>query len=196
MHLDPLPYTLPLDSLLGFVIHGAACLEDDLHFVLGQKLEVVQNHAVDAASPKAAPDAEDNRLRRVKLEERTTLLPCSSHLLNVSTDRIAGKDQLVGRKETLHALVGHTDAVCTPRESLVGESCIGVLLLQKCGVAHTLGHAERWLAGKAPDTDNNIGLETAQNAAHYAAAAQHLEGQLQVLDNIGQGELALQPGNG
>ena len=126
----------------------------------------------------------------------TSLFAGCRKALDVGTDRVAREDNLFGGEVAVHIGIGHTDARRFPGEGFVGQTRIGVLLLQQGGDIHTRGDTERGLAGEASYAYHNIGTEPAQDASHHAAASEHLEGELEILDNIGKGELTLKTGDG
>ena len=118
------------------------------------------------------------------------------HLLNIGTHRIACKDNLLAREEAVHALVGDTYLAGFTGENFVGKTSIRVLLLQKSLIAHGGSGLESRLAGETAHTHNNVGSEIPDNSLHHLAALEDAEGKLEILDDIGRGELALQTCDG
>ena len=110
----------------------------------------------------------------------------------VAAQRVARLDYAVGREKPLHAVVGDTYTACTPRQNLVRNARIGVLLLYHRGNTHTLRRPQYGGARIASESGHHVGREVAYDAARRHHAAHDLEGYEQV-PHI---EPPLQPRNG
>ena len=153
---------------------------------------------VEGAAAEAAADDEKVFLRRIQSVEgegfRLHFRRCrNGHFL---ADGIAAEDDFLLREESLHSLVGHADAPGLLSEDLVGESGKSVLLLDQRRNSHPGGRPEQGSAGIAAHADGDVRLEFADNPARLAHASEHLEGCLDVIDDILPVQLSLESHNG
>ena len=111
-------------------------------------------------------------------------------------DGVAAEDDLVGREEFLHPVVGDADAADALPEDLVGQSGEAVLLLDQGGDVLARGLPEQGRAGIASHADGDVGAEVVEDAAGPAQAFRHLEGDAQIALDVRPVELALQSGDG
>ena len=108
--------------------------------------------------------------------------------VDVRPNRVAGQLDLVRREEAFHAVVGHADLFGSFGQQLVGQACVGILLLNEARNAHSAGGPQGGSTGVSADTDHDVGLEVAENLTRTAQALPQFEGKGQV----GQGKFALQ----
>ncbi len=97
-----------------------------------------------------------------KLLNRTgTLL--KSCRCEMRSQRIACENNLLSRKETFHVVVGNANRLCSTRQKFIGQSGIGVLLLNECRYAKLLCSPKNRPGCIASKTYDNIGFEGADN---------------------------------
>ena len=84
-------------------------------------------------------------------------------MLNGWTKGIPREHDLILGEESLHFWVSNTNLSCTACEELVRHTRIRVLLLDKGGYTEALGSLQRRGTSIAPDTDDHLWLEGANN---------------------------------
>ena len=119
-----------------------------------------------------------------------------THIFDDFAHWIAGEHYLFGREEFLQPVVSHAYNIGVSREHLVGESRVGVLLLQQCGVAHLGGGFQSRGAGVASHSHHHVGVEVADNLFCHALAFQQFERHGKVFHYVFGAEAALQSGYG
>ena len=93
---------------------------------------------VDGTGAEAATYEQDGLLIGIEAELFACILRCDIAVHHILPHGVAGLYDLVGREETLHAVVGHTDDAGLGAQHLVGLASVGVLLLDEAGHAETL----------------------------------------------------------
>ena len=102
----------------------------------------------------------------------------------ILTYGITRKHNLIGWKETCHAVVGNTYLASFLSQQLIGYPRIRVLLLQQGGNAQTFCHIECRSTGIATYTYCHLWLKIFDNLASHVAALHYFEQNRNVLQQI------------
>lgn len=111
---------------------------------------------------------------------RQRLAAIRTRFRKTSPQRVARHHDLLFREKAFHSLIRHADRAGTLGQQLVGDSRIGVLLLNHGRNPHPLRRPQHRAAGIPSETDDHIGPEVADGAPGLADAFEHLEGHRQV----------------
>ena len=144
--------------------------------------------------PRTERPAHDEQHRQIvpEAEMRQRLAAIRTRFRKTSPQRVARHHDLLLREKAFHPLIRHADRAGTLGQQLVGDSRIGVLLLNHGRNPHPLRRPQHRAAGIPSETDDHIGPEVADGAPGLADAFEHLERHRQVF----QIEAALQARNG
>ena len=108
----------------------------------------------------------------------------------VLADGVAGEDDLIGREETVHAFVGHTDLGGFVFEDLVGDPGKAVLLLEEDGDAHLGCGPHGCTGGVAADADTDVGLEVTDDRTDLTQGLDEVDEDGDILPGLGAVEAA------
>ena len=145
---------------------------------------MLHDGTVDCPCAEAASD-EENRLSLRVQSEALACLSCREWSReDVLADRIACQDNLPGREETVHAFVGYTDFLHTFRQQLVGDTGVGVLLLNQAGDSHLGTFIEGCTAGISAHTHSYLRFEVLDDFPCHAQALPELEQYFKVLQLV------------
>ena len=123
---------------------------------------MLEHALVDGTGSQTAADEQDGLLRRVESQALDGLLMGDRRVEQGLANGVARQDNLLGREETLHALVGHTDLLGLGGQVLIRQTGITVLLLDECGNSQTVGCSQGGSTGITAHADGHVGLEFAQ----------------------------------
>ena len=162
-------------GLVHFVIVEFAGLPDELH-LRGLDLGQVVAHAlVDGARAEAAAHKQNGLLVGGETELAPGLLAGERRGEHVLTHGVSGHDNLVGREESLHALVGYAYLGSLLGQQPVGDPGVAVLLLDEAGDAALGTHVEGGAAGIAANTHGRHGTEVFDDVLGHALAFPNAE---------------------
>ena len=167
MHVRQLTATQLSGNQLVVVL---ARLPDKLHVGLPKGVPRLQHTLIERTGTEATTHDEDGLLRGVEAEGAHSIVVRNGSLQEVLPHGITRKLDLLFREETLHALVGHADAVGLLGQQLVGDTGVGVLLLQQRGNAHRTGLLECRTARITTHAHSYVRTEIADDTACLAAA--------------------------
>ena len=173
-----------------------AALPDDFNIVAARA--TLLNPMLHGLVQRTAAQASAHNEQMIFLRIQSVVLhPLQHHLggggHDIGPDRIAAHNDLIGREKPLHTLVRHADATGFLPHDLVGEPGKTILLLDERRDAFAGCLPQQGSGSVSAYADGDIGLELVQDSAGLADALEHFERHLQVVHNVVQVELALQP---
>ncbi len=145
---------------------------------------MLQNAFVNGARPEASANYKYGFLLRFKSELLSRLLFCQFGVEQSLPHGISGFQDLISRKETLHAVVCDAN---TPRllgKELVGYARVRVLFLYKTWYSHLCTLVKRRAAGVASHSDSCHRLELAYYFLSHALALPYFIKHLDVAQHV------------
>ena len=173
---------LSLQSLCNLGAIVFACLPDKLGISCLYQVEVLQHALVDGAGAKATTYQQNGFLGRIETKGLDGILARNLCVEQSLTYGISCKDNLVGREETLHSLVSHTDLGGFLGQQLVGNTCVWVLLLNQAGDTHGGSLVKGRTAGITANTYSYLRLKILDNLLGHTLALPYLVQNLKVLE--------------
>ena len=182
-----MPYVPDVFSLLNEGICRrlviSAALPDDLYFFSsGTSVGYPFLHGVvEGRAAETSSDDEDVLLLRVeaiKVESFLLHLFCCGY--DLLSDRISCKDNLVGREESFHSFICHTDLSGLFSKNLVGQARKAVLLLNEGGNTQTGGCPQKGSAGISSHAYCYVRSELPDDLFSHRHALDDLEGERQI----------------
>ena len=145
-----------------------------LHTRLLQFIEMLQHALVHGPGSQAATNDEDGLLVGVEPHGLAGLSTAERTVEERLAHGISREHKFVGGEEPLHALVGHADLAGFLGQQLVGDTGIGVLLLDEARDTHVGAFVECGTAGIATHAHCHHGAELADDLLGQALALPYL----------------------
>ena len=175
---------LSLQALSNFSTIVLACLPDELDVAGLDEVQMLQHTLVDGAGTQAATNQQNGLLGRVETEGAHGIVVLQRGLQQLLAHGVTRQHNLIGREETLHALVSHTDFRRLLGQQLIGDTGIRVLFLQQTGDAFGGSHIERRATGIASYADGYLWTELLDNLLGHALALPYLVEYLDILQQV------------
>ena len=161
------------------LVKPLATLPHKLHPALHNLGNRLDHGRVEREGAQTAAYQQDCLLVGVQPEELARLVAGQPVVTQILPHRVAGEHDFIGRKEALHTLVGHADGASLRGQQFVGDTRIGVLLLNEGRYSPVGCRPQCGTAGIATYPHGHVGIELAHNAPGQtqtlAQAPQHLE---------------------